>query len=100
MGSGPLPVDLLTQPERDRVKVAAPEPPPVLRSEEAGSSFVAMLTPSASPVRRPPVLNDSPEVDAWLKLMERRGAIDELVTFFYDSLSSMMGRAEEFFGLH
>ena len=31
--------------------------------------------------------------------MEKWGAIDELVAFFYDSLSGMMSQAEEFFGL-
>jgi hypothetical protein len=46
------------------------------------------------------MLNDGPEADAWLGLMEKWGTIDELVTFFYDSLSGMMGRAEEFFDCH
>jgi hypothetical protein len=45
------------------------------------------------------MLNDRPKEDAWLGLMEKQGAIDELVTFFYDPLSGMMGLAEEFFGL-
>ena len=36
------------------------------------------------------MLNDGPKVDAWLGLMEKWGAIDELVAFFYDSLSNMM----------
>jgi hypothetical protein len=31
--------------------------------------------------------------------MEQRGAIDELVAFFYDSPSGMMGQVEEFFSL-
>lgn len=34
--------------------------------------------------------NDGPKVDTWLGLMEKRGAIYELVAFFYDSLSNMM----------
>lgn len=45
------------------------------------------------------MLDDGPEANAWLGLMEKRGAIGELVAFFYDSLSSMMGWVEEFFGL-
>lgn len=45
------------------------------------------------------MLNDGLEADAWLGLMDKWGTIDELVTFFYDSLSGMMGWAEEFFGL-
>ena len=56
-------------------------------------------SPSAQPARRPCVLDDGPKANAWLGLMEKRGAIDELVAFFYDSLSSMMGQSEEFFGL-
>jgi hypothetical protein len=44
-------------------------------------------------------LDDGPEADAWLELMERCGAIDGLVAFFYDSLSRMMCRGEEFFNL-
>lgn len=43
------------------------------------------------------MLDDGPEADVWLGLMERHGSIDELVTFFYDSLSSMMSQVEEFF---
>lgn len=43
------------------------------------------------------MLDDGPEADAWLELMERRGTIDELIAFFYDSLSGMMGQVEEFF---
>ena len=45
------------------------------------------------------MLDNSPEADVWLGLMEKRGAIDELAAFFYDSLSSMISRAEDFFGL-
>lgn len=45
------------------------------------------------------MLGDGPEVDAWLGLMERHSTVDRLVTFFYDSLSSMMSQAEEFFSL-
>ena len=60
---------------------------------------MAMSVPSTPLVRRPQVLNDGPEVDAWLGLMEKRGAINELVTFFYHSLSGMMRQMEEFFGL-
>ena len=39
------------------------------------------------------ILDDGPKVDAWLELMEQRGAFDELVTFFYDSFSLMAGHA-------
>ena len=45
------------------------------------------------------MLNNGPKVVAWLELMEQRGTIDKLVTFFYDSLSGIMGWAEEFFSL-
>lgn len=45
------------------------------------------------------MLNDGPKADAWLELMKKWGTIHELVTFFYNSLSGMMGRAEEFIGL-
>lgn len=44
-------------------------------------------------------MDDGPKVDAWLGLIERRGTIDELVAFFYDSLSGMMSQAKEFFRL-
>lgn len=37
------------------------------------------------------MLDDGPEANTWLGLMEKRGAIGELVAFFYDSLSGMMG---------
>ena len=95
----PLPVDPLAQPKRDQARVAALEPPTALQSEEASSSSKAMPAPFAQPVERPRVLNDGPKVDAWLGQMEKRGAIDEIETFFYDSLSDMMGRVEEFIGL-
>lgn len=75
------------------------EPPPALQNKEAGSSSMAMSVPSTPLVERPQVLNDDPKVDAWLGLMEKRGAINELVAFFYDSLSSMMGQMGEFFDL-
>jgi hypothetical protein len=45
------------------------------------------------------MLNDGPEIDAWLELMKQRDAFDELVAFFYDSFVDMMGRTGEFFGL-
>ena len=38
--------------------------------------------------RRPHVLNDGLEVDAWLEIMEWRGTIDRMVAFFYNSLLS------------
>ena len=45
------------------------------------------------------MLDDGPEADAWLELMKRRGAFDELVALFYDSFIEMMGHAGAFFGL-
>lgn len=57
-----------------------------------------MLAPSMPPVGRPRVLDDGPKADVWLGLMEKQGAIHELMVFFYDSPSGMMSWAE-FFGL-
>lgn len=45
------------------------------------------------------VLDDGPKEDAWLELMKRRGAFNELIAFFYDSFTEMMVRAGVFFGL-
>lgn len=94
-----LPVDPLAQPEGDRVGATVSEPLPVLQSEEASSSSTTMSAPSTLPVGRLHMLNDGPKADAWLELMKKWGTIHELVTFFYNSLSGMMGRAEEFIGL-
>lgn len=44
------------------------------------------------------MLDDGPKADVWLGLMEKQGAIHELMVFFYDSPSGMMSWAE-FFGL-
>ena len=60
---------------------------------------MAMPAPIEPQIEGPPVLDDGPKVDAWLGLIERRGTIDELVAFFYDSFTEMTGRAGEFFGL-
>jgi hypothetical protein len=49
---------------------------------------------TAPQVKGPRVLDDGLEVDVWLKLMERHGAIDMLFAFFYDSLSGMMSQVE------
>ena len=45
------------------------------------------------------MLNNGPKVDTWLELMEQRGTIDKLVTFFYDFFTEMTGHAGAFIGL-
>lgn len=47
----------------------------------------------------PHMLNDGPEVDAWLELMTRHGSFDELIALFYESFVEMTGHAGEFFSL-
>lgn len=54
------------------------EPLLALQSEEFGSSSMTMPTPSVLLVGRPHVLNDGPKANAWLELMEKWVAIDEL----------------------
>ena len=38
------------------------------------------------------MLDDGPKADKWSELIKRRGAFDELVAFFYDSFTVMVGR--------
>lgn len=45
-------------------------------------------------------MDDGHKMDAWLKVMKRRNAFDELVAFFHDSFVVVMGHVGEFFGLH
>lgn len=44
-------------------------------------------------------MDNGPEADARLELIKRRGAFDELVSFFHDSFAVIAGHAGEFFGL-
>jgi hypothetical protein len=70
-----------------------------LGHEEADSSSAAtpaLLTPLTE---GPHVLDDGPEANVWSELVQRHGAFDELVSFFYDSFAVMASRTREFFGL-
>lgn len=79
-----------------QVEAAVAGVSPLVRHREAASSSMAGFVPAVS-LGGLHVLDDGPKANAWLELIQRREAFDELVTFFYDSFTAMAGRAGEFF---
>ncbi|CAD6333831.1 unnamed protein product [Miscanthus lutarioriparius] len=53
--------------------------------------YLGTVFVSLAPRGGPHMLDDGPKADTWLELMKWRGAFDELVAFFYDSIAEMMG---------